>query len=235
MEAIMKKIGMVGGLGPEPTMEYYNYIIKYFRKKEGREDTPDIIIYSVNLQEFLLLFEKGEGKKIVDRFLRPIEALHLAGADFALIAAGTPHMFFDDIRDRSPLPLLSMVEETARRAQSMNLKKLLLLGTKFTMGSDFFQKVFGEYGMRLTVPERDEQVYIHSKLIGELQFGEIVPATRERTHLIIKEIIQGEPIDGIILGCTELPLLMPEEMLFGLPLLNTARIHAESAVEYCLR
>jgi len=230
----MKKIGILGGLGPEPTVEYYQYIIEYFRKKSNTDDTPEIIIYSVNLQEFLQFVENEEREKTTDWLLERIESLHKAGADFALIAAGTPHLFFEDIRKESPVPLLSIVEETAKRAQSMSLKKLLLLGTKFTMSANFFQKVFSQEDMEIVVPAKKEQDYIHSKLIDELQFGRVVESTKSRVHSIVKDIMEKESIDGVILGCTEIPLLMPEERLFGLPLLNTTKIHAESAVDYAL-
>jgi aspartate racemase len=230
----MKKIGIVGGMGPEPTVEYYQYIIDFFRRKRGTNDAPEMVIYSVNVQEFIKLVENRETKKAVNWLIKPIEALQRAGADFALIAAGTPHLFFDDVKKRSSIPLLSIVEETCKKAKQLNLKKLLLLGTKFTMQAEFFQKVFSADNIKLVVPDEDDRDYIHSKLIEELQFGKIVDATRDKMHSIIKKIIENESIEGIILGCTELPLIMPEDQLFSLPLLNTTKIHAESAVEYCL-
>jgi aspartate racemase len=229
----MKKIGIIGGLGPEPTIEYYRFIIESYRKQQKDEGSPEIIIYSLNLKEFLHLMVTKQTSHIIEWLLKPVKALYRAGADFALIAAGTPHIFFDEVQAVSPIPILSIVEETAKVVSELGLKKVALFGTKFTMQADFYQKVFSKKNIAIVIPDQKEQNYIHEKLITELQFGQIVKNTKKKLLSIVKRKISNDSIQGLILGCTELPLILPKDE-YGITFFNTTRIHAESAVRYCL-
>lgn len=229
----MKKIGIVGGLGPEPTIDYYRIIIDSYRKSPKTEGSPEVIIYSLNLQAFLGMMEADQKGKAIDYLSDAVKVLYRAGADFAIIAAVTPHIFLEEIRKLSQIPLLSIVEETAKIVSKRGLTRVGLFGTKFTLQADFFHKVFSSKGISVTVPELEEQEFIHGKLVDELQFGRVVESTRKSLLSIVKRMIEGEKIEGLILGCTELPLILPEEK-YGIPFFNTTKIHAESAVQYCL-
>ena len=229
----MKRIGIVGGLGPEPTIEYYRTIIDTTRERRDTKDTPEIIIVSLNLQDFIQMMESGQKAIIIGWLVQAIQDLRGAGADFAIIAASTPHMFFDEVASLSPIPLLSVVEETCNLITKAGLKRIGLFGTKFTMQSDFYQRVFSKSHISVFVPPQEDQLFIHGKLIEELQFGHIIDETRKELLLIVKKMINTHSIQGLILGCTELPLILPKEGL-GIPFFNTTKIHAESAVQYFL-
>lgn len=229
----MKRIGIIGGLGPESTIDYYKGIINVFRQRESGLATPEIIIYSADVSRLMELVEVREWSKLVEWLVKMVNALHNAGAGFAVIGSNTPHIVFDKVKSRSPIPMLSIVDETCKRASSMKLKKLGLMGTKFTMESDFFQKAFHDAGISIIVPMKDEQQFIHNKIISEIVFGIIRNSTRQELLSIAKRMIEEDSIDGLILGCTELPLILEKDE-YGIPFLNTTAIHVKSIVDYCI-
>jgi aspartate racemase len=229
----MKKIGIIGGIGPESTLDYYRGIIDAFRKSNGGQNYPEIIIYSGDLGELLEIVEAKAMDKLAEWLLTRIEALQRSGADFAAIASNTPHVVFDEVQMRSPLPLISIVEATCAKSASLGARRLGLLGTRFTMQSDFFQRPFRGQGMTVVVPLAAEQQYIHEKLFSEIELGIIKTETRDALLSIVQQMIERDGIDAIILGCTELPLILPGEA-HGIPFLNTTAIHVESIVRHCL-
>ena len=229
----MNCIGIIGGLGPEPTVDYYRIIIETYRKQVGTDHTPEMILYSVDLQAFLGMMETQSKEKIVNWFVDGIGRLQRAGADFGLIAAVTPHMFFDEIHRHSPIPLLSVVEETAKAVSAAGLRRVGLWGTKYTMHDDFFHLGLSRMDVETVIPTDQEQETIHGKLIDELQFGRIVTQTKRYFLELVQMMRDRDHIEGLILGCTELPLILSDESL-DIPLFNATRIHARSAVEYCL-
>jgi aspartate racemase len=224
----MKLLGIIGGLGPESTVDYYKSIIEAFRT-EGSLAAPEIVIYSVNIEEVLDLVSSKQWDRLIYLLVAKIRALHRAGADFAVISSNTPHVVFDGIQAKSPIPLLSIVTATLNKAKDMGLGKVGLLGTKFTMQSDFFSPPFSAQGISVVVPSAADQDYIHDKLMTEIEFGIITEETRKGLLSVIERLIASEGIDGIILGCTELPLIL-EKSEFGIPLLNTTAIHVENIV-----
>ena len=225
----MKRIGIVGGLGPEATVDYYRTIIDDCRKRTGGR-VPEIIIYSVDVKDFPGI---GERDNIVQWLGGAINALHRAGADFVALTANTPHIVFDELVKLSPIPLISIVEETRRVVQGQGLKKVGLLGTKVTMSSRFYQDAFSKHNISIVVPTEQEQDYINDKLFTEIMFNHIVEETRQGLLAILKSMIERHNIEAVILGCTELPLILTGDA-FGIPMLNTTKIHAESLVRYCL-
>lgn len=228
----MKRIGIIGGLGPEPTVDYYKGIINAFRQQDVGLTTPEIIIYSADVNRLLELVESKEWNNLVDWLIERINALHSAGAEFAVIGANTPHIVFDKIKLLSPIPMLSIVDETCKRASNMNLKNVGLMGTIFTMESDFYQKTFRDMDISITIPSKKEMEFIHNKIISELGFGIIKDSTRLELLAIAKRMIDEDNIDGLILGCTELPLILTKDEN-GIPFLNTTNIHIDSIVDYC--
>jgi aspartate racemase len=229
----MKKIGIIGGIGPESTIDYYKLIIGAFHEKQADLGYPEIIIYSANLSSLMKILEAKDWENLTDWLLEKVVALHKAGAEFAVIGSNTPHIVFDKVSSRSPIPMLSIIEETRKNAQKRGLKKLGLLGTRFTMESDFFKKPFGDTGMAVVVPEKEDQELIHHRLFSEIELGIIKDSTRNELLSIAKKMIDRHFIDALILGCTELPLILNKDE-FGIPFLNTTAIHAESIVSYCI-
>jgi len=225
----MRKIGIIGGLGPEATIDYYRTIINECRE-QTRGDVPEMVIYSLNLRDFPDISDENA---VAEWLLGGLRALHRAGADFALISANTPHIVFERLRPLSPLPLLSIVEETGMAVSKLGIKTVGLFGTKITMSSDFYQRVFDVYGIRIVVPAIQEQDYINHKISSELMFNNILEATKNGLLEITERMIHDHGIQALILGCTELPLILTHDEL-GIPFLNTTRIHALSAIRYCL-
>jgi aspartate racemase len=225
----MRKIGLVGGLGPESTVDYYREVISGYRARTGGK-APEMVIYSLNLQDFPPVSQK---EKVVQWLMGAIRALHLAGADFALVTANTPHIVFDELSASSPIPLLSIVEETCRVVKEKHVDKVGLLGTKVTMSSDFYPRKFSYHDVAIIVPTSEEQDYIDKKITSEIIYNRIYEQTRRGLLKIIERMVGDDGIEGLILGCTELPLILTEDA-FGIPFFNTTKIHAESAVRFCL-
>jgi aspartate racemase len=171
--------------------------------------------------------------ELTEWLLHKIEALWKAGAEFGAIGSNSPHVVFDDVKARSPLPLLSIVEATCRKAQEVGVTRLGLLGTAFTMQADFFQKPFHAKGMSIVVPEPEDQQLIHRRLFTEIELGIIKDSTRAELLSVVKRLIDRHGIEALILGCTELPLILTKDE-FGIPFLNTTAIHAEAIVLHAL-
>ncbi len=227
----MKKIGIIGGLGPESTIEYYRGIIDAFRHSNVQE-LPEIILYSASVTDVLDLVSNKRWRDLVDYIVKRLYALKSAGAEFAIISSNTPHIVFDQVMAKSPLPLLSIVEETYKKTRTLNIKKIGLIGTKFTMESSFYSNMFSKGEIQIIVPNIDEQEYIHNKLMTEIEYGIIKDETREGLLSIIHRMKEQQQIEGIILGCTEFPLIL-KQSAFGIPFLNTTAIHIESIFNYC--
>jgi aspartate racemase len=232
-EIPMKKIGIVGGLGPEATVDYYNGIINAFKNDKGDLVYPEIIIYSVNMAEFIGLMREKKYDQAIDKVVEKIESLDRAGAEFIAITANTPHMFFDQISERSPLPLISIVEETCEECLRRRFRKPGLMGTGFTMDATFYQDVFSLSGLEVIMPSEEDKKIINHKLFSEIELGIFNDNTRELLITIIERMIRIRGIDSMILGCTELPLILTEAVYAGIPMLNTTRIHVDAIVRYC--
>jgi len=230
----MKTIGIIGGLGPESTVDYYKEIIAAFNARYDEMTYPEVIIYSVNIDEFMKFVETENWLGLSEWLLEKISSIHRAGAQFAVIASNTPHIVFGEIKSKSPIPLLSIVEETCNKAQEMDLKNVGLMGTKLTMEADFYKKPFISKGMSVVVPSEKEQQLIHHKLFSEIELGIFKDSTREKLLAIAKRMVDEEGVDALILGCTELPLILTESK-YGIPFLNTTAIHCESIIKHCLQ
>lgn len=228
----MKKIGIIGGIGPESTLDYYRRLIRAFQERKST-DYPEIIIYSANLNELLKLMEGKRWEALTEWLLHRIDALRKAGAEFGAIGSNSPHVVFEAVKSRSSLPLVSIVEATCRKAQELGVKRLGLMGTAFTMQADFFQKPFLAKGMSVLMPEPEDQKLIHRRLFTEIELGIIKDSTRDELLAVAKRMIDRHGIEALILGCTELPLILTQDE-FGIPFLNTTAIHAEAMVLYSL-
>lgn len=226
----MKTLGIIGGLGPESTIDYYQKIIALYRERTRDGSCPEFIINSVNLQKGLNFMDANDLAGMTDYLLEGIAKLARAGADFGLISANTPHIVFDDVVPKSPIPLISIVEATCATAKARNLKRLALFGTRYTMQANFYPKVFSREGIALLVPGREDQDYVHEKYFSELVPGKFLPETRAGLLAIVDRMKANSGIDAVILAGTELPLILRDAEHRGVPFLDTTQIHCEAAV-----
>jgi len=226
----MKTLGIIGGLGPESTVDYYQRIIALYRERTGDGSYPEFIINSLNLRKGLDFMDAKDLPGMTDYLLHGIGKLARAGADFGLISANTPHIVFDEVAPKSSIPLISIVEATCAAAKGRKSKRLALFGTRYTMQARFYPKVFAQEGIELLVPDPKDQDYIHDKYLNELVPGEFLPETRAGLLAIVDRMKAKSDIDGVILAGTELPLILRDAEHNGIPLLDTTRIHCEAAV-----
>jgi len=230
----MRTLGLIGGTGPESTIEYYRLLVaKYREQADGH--SPPVIITSVDLKQMIEWMNSGNLAAVANGLVAEFERLQRAGAEFAALTANTPHIVFDELKQRSPIPLISIVEATCEDALARGLKTVGLFGTRFTMEAPFYPEVFSRGGMKLVLPTADEQDYIHRIYLGELLKDIFRPETRARLLEIADEMKRRDNIEGLILGGTELPLVLRAEEHNGMPLLDTTRIHVNKLVTEMLR
>lgn len=229
----MRSLGIIGGTGPESTIEYYSRLIAGYRARRPDGGAPSIIINSVDNKKLIDWITAGELGNVTDFLVREIERLVRAGADFALIAANTPHLVFSQVQERVNIRLLSIVEVTANAAMARGLGRLALFGTRFTMQSQMFPETFARRGLSIVVPNGSEQEFIHGKYMGELFVGTILDGTRDALLGIVDAMKQRDGVDGLILGGTELSLILRDPTAAGLPVLDTTQIHVDAAID-CL-
>ncbi len=230
----MNTVGLIGGIAPESTIEYYRLIIAAYRNRIRDGSYPPIIINSIDMPTMLGLIGANELEAVTDYLLGEVDKLARAGAGFAVLASNTPHIVFPAIQARSPIPLISIVEAACEEAKRLGLKRVGLFGTRFTMQAPFYSDVFTKAGIALVLPEPDEQTYIHDKYMGELVNAVFLPETRARLLALADALKDRHSLDGLILGGTELPLILKEESHNGIVFLDTTRIHVQRIVEKML-
>jgi aspartate racemase len=224
----MTRLGLVGGLGPESTIDYYCRILDGWKATDPAS-SPSIIIDSLDVRRALDLVAQDR-EALTEYLLASVERLAGAGADFVAISANTPHLVFDALAARAHIPLLSIVETCAEEAGRRGLQRVLLLGTRFTMEAPFYPEVFGRRGIGVAVPEEEERQWIHAVYVDELLRGEFHDSTRKELVSIIERIAREDAIDGVILGGTELPLLLRGREVADLPILDTTALHVGAIV-----
>lgn len=230
----MKTLGIIGGIGPESTIEYYRRIHALYREHIRDGSAPSILINSIDNKKLLDLVAANELDELIGYLIAEVKKLARGGATFALLAANTPHLVFNAVAHQSPIPLLSIVEVTCAAAKAAGLKRLGLLGTRFTMQSSFYRDALLDRQIELAVPSEEEQAWVHEKYMQELLKGIILPATRDRLMTIIKTLKERAQIDGAILGGTELSLILRDNTVFGVQILDTTQIHVKAAVAQLL-
>lgn len=230
----MKTIGIVGGIAPESTIEYYRQIIRAYREKKNDGSYPQIVINSIDLTKMIGMIAENRLVEVTQYLTDEVNKLERAGASFGLFASNTPHIVFDEIVRSAKIPLISIVEVACQEAQRIGLKRAGIFGTRFTMQGRFYPDVFGKQEIAVVAPLADEQTFIHEKYMGELVNGKFLPQTREQFLQIVDRMHSREKIDGLILGGTELPLILTEAEWNGIPLLDTTKIHVRRVVEEVL-
>lgn len=230
----MRTFGMIGGLGPESTIDYYRSIIARFRARKPDGGYPQIIINSLDIDKGIAMLDAGRLDDLADYLAAGIELLVRAGADFAFIAANTPHLVFDQVQRRSSIPLLSIVRATSDYAKALGLRKVGLIGTGFTMRASFYPEEFQRAGIALVRPKESEQEFIHRKYIDELLNNRFLPETKTAILNIAQRLKNEDGIEALVLAGTELPLLLRGSGTPEIKFLDTTVIHVEAIVNNVL-
>lgn len=226
---LMARVGIVGGLGPESTIDYYRRILEMWARDDP-STAPSIVIDSLDVQRALYLVER-ELPALVEYLLASLCRLAGAGVDFAAMTANTPHIVFDELVARSPVPLISIVEVCAHEARQRGLLRLALLGTRFTMEAPFYPAVCARHGIVVVQPDEAERGWLHERYVGELLRGDFRDDTRRQIISLVSRLRDEEGIDGVILGGTELPLLLSAPVIAGVPALDTTALHVAAIVK----
>jgi aspartate racemase len=226
----VKTVGIIGGIGPESTIEYYRQILACYREVNPDGRAASIVINSIDVKKVLGLVGDKELAQLTEYLANEVQRLARAGADFAVLAANTPHIVFDEVQQRSSIPLISIVQATCDAAKAMGLKRVGLFGTRFTMQAGFYQSVFTRAGIALVLPSEEDQAYIHDKYVNELLNNVFSTETRTGLLAVVDRLIESEYIDGLVLGGTELPLLLRDSVHHGIHLIDTTRIHVRTVV-----
>jgi len=230
----MKKLGLVGGIGPASTIEYYKSINEGYQK--ALIDPPKsgvslpMVIDSLDLSVAYGLVSQKDWDRFTDLFVNSIAILHEAGANVAAITANTAHIVFDRIAEQSPIPLVGLVDETCKFAQKQGIKKVIVFGTAFTMSSGMYETQCKKYGIEAVVPTEEDRQTIHNIIFPNLVAGIVLEEDKETILSIARKMLEEHPDSAIVLGCTELPLIMKEDE-FSVPLLDTTAIHIQAILE----
>ncbi len=232
MSRMHKRIGILGGMTAESTVTYYQQIVRGYQQRFGNHAYPEIVIYSVSFQQFEDWMEAGEWESIGAALADGLRRLHAAGADFAVIATNTMHLLFDRLERGSPLPLLSIVDATGRAIRRAGMHTVGLLGTRFTMEKTFYADRLRLQGVETIVPDAADREQVHRVIMQELSRGILDDASR-RQYLQVIDRLVTRGAEGVVLGCTEIPLLVRPEHT-GVPLFDTTALHAEAALAWAL-
>jgi aspartate racemase len=227
-----KRIGILGGMTPESTVTYYQHIFRRYEEVHGDLGYPETVIYDVSFQRFEDWMGEEDWGSIEEALLDGLKRLAAAGAEFAVIATNTMHILFEKLEARSPIPLISIVDATAEAIKEEGFEVVGLLGTRFTMEKPFYREGLKKHGIDTLVPDEGERIYINRVVFEELSRGQLLPDSRNRYLEIVDGLVQ-EGAQGVVLGCTEIPLLVTPEHT-DVTLFDTAVIHAEKALQYAI-
>ena len=227
-------LGIVGGTGPESTVDYYRTIIAEWQRRTGDGSYPRLIINSVEAGGLFRLLAAGDYAAVTNEIGKAIAQLAWAGADAALLASNAMHLAFDGIAASSPIPLIHIVDTAVHEAAAQGYRRLGLFGTRYVMESPMYPDRFAAAGMTIISPPDGERAQVHEKYTAELVRGVFLDETRDLLVAIIERMRDRDKIDGLILGGTELALILTEASYAAVPMLNTARTHADAAVDWLL-
>ncbi|MFC1755033.1 aspartate/glutamate racemase family protein [Thermoproteota archaeon] len=229
----MKTIGLLGGMSWESSQEYYRIINQEVAKRLGGFNSAEILLYSVDFKPIAEGVQEDDFEKIAGVVLPAAKVLEKGGSDLILICTNTVHRIFERVQEAVSVPLIHIADVTAEEIKKKGLKKVGLLGTKHTMGAEFYKKRLDKHGLEVIVPEEKSQKFVHDVIMDELCLGQIKEESAEKYRQIIEDLI-AEGAEGIILGCTEIPLLVKQEGI-SVPLFDTTFLHAKAAVDFALK
>lgn len=229
----MRKLGLIGGIGPEATIPYYHDIVFGVQNKLDKQYFPQLVIESLSCFEVIPMSSQGKYRELKEYLLAGINNLAAAGADFGALACNTAHIVFDELKAESPIPLVSIVDVTLAEAQRLGIKRAGLLGTEATMREDFFKKPFIQAGIEIITPLEEESSNIAHKILDELELGIVKPETVELFSRVVERMATENQIEAIILGCTEIPLVF-QNVALPVICLDTMEIHIRALVDEIL-
>lgn len=233
----MKKFGLVGGLGPISTLEYYKSIHDLYREKVETTgvcaSNPPMVIDSLDLAVAYDLVSRKDWSALAAWLIASINRLYSAGAEFAAIAANTAHIVFDEIQTGSPIPVIGIVDETCKFAHAKGLSKLIVFGTGFTMESGMYEKACAKVGIQAIMPSEEDQKIIHNIIFPNLEAGIVLEEDKAAMLAIANKMLAAHQADALVLGCTELPLILKEGDLDTV-LIDTTQVHIEAIVREIL-
>ncbi len=230
----MNKLGLIGGTGPESTIEYYKGIEYGVQQKSGCSFFPNLTIESLSVFDVLGFCGKQDYAGLTAYLLKGIRNLAAAGAQYAALTGITPHIVFDELSKASPIPLISMVDTARDYAAAHGYKKICLLGTLPTMEGTFFQNSFAKRGIEVVTPNAEEKAYIGTKIETELEFGKMLPETQHAFKAIAERIIREEQVQAVVLGCTELPLIF-DGVELPVPYIDVMQVHIRALVDLIMQ
>jgi len=230
----LKTIGMIGGMSWESSIEYYRIINQSMREKLGSLHSAKSVMVSVDFAEIEVLQRSGNWSEATRMMVAAARQVEAGGADFLVICTNTMHKMAEDVQQQIKIPLLHIADATAERIKARGLKKIGLLGTRFTMEEDFYKgRLIEKYGLEVLIPSAAERDVIHRVIYEELVIGKVLPGSKAQYARIIRSLVDLGA-EGIILGCTEIGLLVKDEDS-AVPLFDTTRIHALAAVDLALK
>lgn len=229
----MKKLGLIGGVGPEATITYYREIIYGVQKRLNKPFFPPLVIESLSCFEVIRMSSQNDRESLTEYLLSGIRNLAAAGADIGALACNTGHMVFNELQKQSPIPLISIVETTCLEAKQQNFKKVGLIGTISTMEDNYFKNPFLEAGIDVVIPATTDRIYIANCILNELELGIVKEKTVRQFMRITEKMIEEQNIEAVILGCTELPLLFKDKKV-SVPVLDTMQLHIQALVNIIL-
>ena len=229
----MKTIGLIGGMSWESSLEYYRILNQTTRSRLGGLHSAKVIMFSVNFTDMAAMQHEGRWADISDILIEAAQKLQMAGASLVLICANTMHLLAADVEARISIPLVHIVDAVAEPIKAQGLGRLGLLGTKFTMEQDFYrQRLIEHHGLKVLIPSDSSRDVVHQIIYDELCQGQFKPDSCQRVLALCQELVEAGA-EGVILGCTELELLV-KDAAAAVPLFPTTRIHAEAAVAVAL-
>jgi aspartate racemase len=228
----IKTIGLIGGTSWVSTVEYYRIMNRLVNERLGGLHSASILMHSIDFAEFKARADQNQWSDIAAIFSGIAARLETAGADCLVLGSNTTHMIADVVQQSIRIPLIHIADATAAEIQKRNIREVGLLGTRFTMEQPFFAERLSRFGITVRVPERTERDFIHASIFGELTRGEFREETKRR-YFEIMDALEQKGAEGLIFGCTEIPLLIEQDES-RLPVFDTTFIHSRAAVEFAL-
>lgn len=228
----MKTIGLIGGTSWYSTIDYYRLINELVNKKLGGNEAAKMVLYSVNYGEIVKLTKAGNWDSISEIMTDAAKKLEVAGADCILLGANTMHYVADKVEAKITVPLIHITDATAKEIKKKGITTVALLGTKYTMQLDFYKDKLSTHGINTIIPDEEGIEFVNDSIYNELGKGLVLPQTKEN-YLRLIEQLEKQGAEGVILGCTEIPLLISQEDC-SIPIFNTTIIHATAAVDFAL-
>lgn len=227
-----RMLGLVGGIGPESTLDYYRRLLDGYHERVGPASHPPVLINSLDGGPLIGPLVAGDPGPMAAAVRRGVEQLAAGGAGLGLICSVAGHTVFDEVAATAPIPLLSIVQATCRAAIAAGVRRPALFGTRVSVEGAYFAAPFEAAGVELVRPSDADRGWIHDMYLGELVNGMYLDASRDRLLAILGELRRTQGVDGLILGGTELSLILPDGAYDGVPVLNAAAIHVAEAIEW---